>query len=232
MIFGEASTKPPPPFYNLDAPYEDTPILKADGTVSKTKGGKVRMKQEYAGVRKGIKQVLWERGLWKDGMSLKLDDDHPDCPELSASYVLSQCMDFKMEESVLEKIVHSYGELIEYVVKGHPEFAECGIEYDQGLAKQHFRGHNLQNANKCEEDAKKAYHQITLLSAKQTTRKARAYMRAYADGSGESHFLIEKFVQQVKCHRNIFDVCKKELNELEMKQNLDEFVSNVKKNDD
>jgi len=60
------------------------------------------MKQGYAGVGKGIKQVLWERGLWKDGMVQKLDVDHPDYPELSASYVLSQCMDFKTEESAME----------------------------------------------------------------------------------------------------------------------------------
>ena len=145
----------------------------------------------YAGVGKGIKQVLWERGLWKDGMALRLDDDHPDYPKLSACYVLSQCTDFKMEESALEKLVHSYGELLEFAIKGHPECAECGIKYDQGLAKRHFRGHNLQNASTCEEDAKKEYHQITLLSTKRTAQKTRTYMRAYADGSGESHFLIK-----------------------------------------
>jgi len=118
---------------------------------------------------------------------------------------------------------------VEYAAKCHPETAECGIEYDQGLAKRHFRRNNLQNAQRCEEDAKKAYRQISLLSAKRTARKARTYMRAYADGSGESHLLIEKFVEQVKCHRNVLDMCKKELNELEKKQKLDAFVLNVKK---
>ena len=33
--------------------------------------------ERYVGQAKGKKQVLWERGLWKDGMIEKVDDDDP-----------------------------------------------------------------------------------------------------------------------------------------------------------
>ena len=88
----------PNPFYKLNSPYMDTPILDKDGKQSITKKTKkLRFTTGYAGVGKGIKQILWERGLWENDMVLNLDDDHPDYPELSASYVLSQCTDFKTE---------------------------------------------------------------------------------------------------------------------------------------
>ena len=42
------------------------------------KKDEVVMVEGLDGKKKGLKQVLWERGLWKDGMVLKvnLDDEH------------------------------------------------------------------------------------------------------------------------------------------------------------
>lgn len=48
-------------------------------------------------------------------------------------------------------------------------------------------------------------------------------IKAYLDGSGESHFLIEKFVKHVRCHRNIFDMEKTKLGSLEKKQIVDKL---------
>ena len=30
---------------------------------------------EYIGKAKGMKQIMWERGLWKDGMLVDIDED-------------------------------------------------------------------------------------------------------------------------------------------------------------
>ena len=96
MIFDTADNKPLPPFYKLDTLYVDTPILDKGGKQQYTrKEKKLRVATGYDGVGKGIKQILWERGLLEDDMVQKLKDDHPDYPELSATYVLSQCTDFK-----------------------------------------------------------------------------------------------------------------------------------------
>ena len=33
--------------------------------------------ERYVGQAKGKKQIVWERGFWKDGMVEKVDDDDP-----------------------------------------------------------------------------------------------------------------------------------------------------------
>ena len=43
-------------------------------------------------------------------------------------------------------------------------------------------------------------------------------MRAYLDDSGDSYFLIEKFVRLCKCHRNILDMEVKYLKLLEREE--------------
>ena len=59
---------PCPPFYDLTAPLVDEPILDKNGKPVMRKDGKPKVKEGYAGKAKGIAQVLWERGLWKEGM--------------------------------------------------------------------------------------------------------------------------------------------------------------------
>ena len=39
------------------------------------KKDEVVMVEGWDGKKKGLKQVLWERGLWKDGMVLKVNPD-------------------------------------------------------------------------------------------------------------------------------------------------------------
>jgi len=132
--------------------------------------------------------------------------DSPDYPELDAAVALSLCEDFQKEGTAMEKLVQHYGHLIEFMLRGHPEIAECGIEYDTGVAKIRFRATNLQVGQNCERDKRAAYLLITLQTAKQTARKARTHMRAYMDDYGGSHCLIENYVKQVKFHRRILDM--------------------------
>ena len=222
FTFDTEDKNPPPPFYKLDAPFKTKPKRnKSNEILLNKKTKKPQLIVGYAGEGKGIKQVLWERGLWLEGMTKCKPIDSPDYPELDASVALSLCEDFQKERTAMEKLVHSYGHLIEFMPKGHPETAECGIEYDNGVAKIRFRKTNLQVGQHCERDTKAAYLSITLQTAKNTARKARAYMRAYMDDSGGSHCLIEKYVKQVKCHRNILDMdlrFLKDLDEQEKKE--------------
>ena len=59
----------------------------------------------YAEKAKGMKQILWERGMWVKGMKAKLADDHPDYPELSAQHVLENCEDFREEIGAMQELV-------------------------------------------------------------------------------------------------------------------------------
>ena len=130
--FDIAANQPPPPFNKLDAPHCNTKV----GVNPKTKKPFIQL--GYAGVGKGIFQVLWEMDLWINGMRKKLQSDHADYPELDASLTLANCDNFQTEKKAMVKLIHSYGHLVEFAPKSHPECAECGIEYDNGLAKRHF----------------------------------------------------------------------------------------------
>eukprot|EP00035_Acanthoeca_spectabilis_P014851 m.292073 g.292073 ORF g.292073 m.292073 type:complete len:234 (+) comp16233_c0_seq3:647-1348(+) len=83
MSFGSEPTStgncvhpPPPPFYLLDAPPFDV-MMNAE-KLAMHNAARVMLKEKevdacvekrgYLGKPKGIKQVLWERGLWKEGM--------------------------------------------------------------------------------------------------------------------------------------------------------------------
>jgi len=55
-------------------------------------------------------------------------------------------------------------------------------------------------------------------------------MRAYKDESGGSYFLVEKLCEQVKCHRNVLDQNKTDLNEIEYRQKLDAIFKKMKRN--
>ena len=96
MSFAAAEDKPWPPWYDLDAPWYDQPDLDEQGVQKQTpKTKQLKWIFGYAEKAKGMKQILWERGMWLKGMKAKLEDDHPDYPELSEKHVLEKCKDFR-----------------------------------------------------------------------------------------------------------------------------------------
>ena len=91
----------PPPFYACDAqPNENT---------SKTSRGKVVLVHEaYAGKPKGMQQVLWERGLYAEGMSASADAP----AEKKMDDIISNLPDFKNEKSALQHTVEGRGHIL------------------------------------------------------------------------------------------------------------------------
>ena len=49
MSSAKAEDNPPPPFYALDTPWDQTPDVDADGIQRKTKGGTLKFGMGYAG---------------------------------------------------------------------------------------------------------------------------------------------------------------------------------------
>ena len=128
MSFGGAEENAPPPFYALNAPYQDQPDLDTNGEQKKTKGGKLKTILGYPGKAKGAKQILWERGLWKTKMRKTLPSDHPEYPEMSALDVLGNCEDFREEIGAMQDLVQLYGNIVLFSSKGHQEIAGADIE--------------------------------------------------------------------------------------------------------
>ena len=226
MLFAEAEHNPPPPFYALDAPWNNTPDTDEKGNQRKTKGGTLKYHMGYAGRAKGVKEILWERGLWETGMKAKLDSDHIDYPAMSAQDVLANCQDFREEIGAMQSLIQSRGHIVLFTSKGHPEIAGAGIEYDWGVSKKIFRKNTNHIARDHEKYVRLSLDSVTLQITKNTARKARSYMHAYMNDAGGSHVLIEKFVKIHKCHRNILDQDSAFLEKIILK--IEEHANDVK----
>ena len=107
----------------------------------------------YCGKPKGLKQVLFERGLFNPGTFLKASTmrrsafmtekghlrDGEVVPGTSMNLVLGQCHDFLAETTLLEQLIVDLGHVLQKSPKCHPELAGVGIEYCWGKAKYQYR---------------------------------------------------------------------------------------------
>lgn len=163
---------------------------------------------DLVGVAKGMKQVLWERGLYVTGMVEKVPDDdlHRD-QSLSMTHALSQCEDFRNEVTALQEILSRRGHILVMTPKGHCELAGEGIEYCWGKMKKHFRKHNrcnLKGFNQLIIDSM-SRAALPLRTARKFARRARTYERVYADEAVRELVDIERIVKQYKSHHNAVD---------------------------
>ena len=148
--------------------------------------------------------------------------------DLDTSYVhlLSQCKDFKNEQSQLEKIGAKYGYEIWFTPKYHCELAGEGIEYMWGYMKWIYRRikKEKKSTKKIFEDCVKQLVHGNTVSAeriRQFSRRARRYVCAYY----VTHFgvdkgnamenvvicleLVESMVKDFKTHHCALDFDKK-----------------------
>lgn len=169
----------PPPFYDLDCPADS--IADNSGAI---------MKQGYVGQPKGLKQVLWERGLWEHGLTLE-----------RAKALLAECEDFKTEPSSLQQLLQKPGDLLIMSPKGHPEVAGKGVEYAWGYSKRYFRAHNDCVAKNLHDNivAATSQEQLPLSRVRKFARRAREYRNAYK--YAHDHKAVEASKAQQKSHR-------------------------------
>ena len=198
MAFGPND---PPPFYDLEAPTKDKTFVRR---------GKREQKEGYVGKPKGMKQVLWERGWYGDGMSTTSKD-----PEKNIPMVLGDLPDFKNERSALQHTVEKRGRILLMSSKFHPEVAGVGIEYSWGMPKLKFR-------RELDDEIPKHLHQnivssmcretiLTLRRVRRFARRTRDFCRAYlklemAGVAPDSKDCIEKMRKTCNAHRNIIDM--------------------------
>lgn len=139
-------------------------VVDSDGLVETTIPG-------YVGKPKGLKQILFERGLYKPKMTV--DDMRK---------TLGACPDFAQEMSLLKAAVHRRGHILILSPKCHPEVAGVGIEYCWGKSKMSFR-------RRLNDYLPKNLHRNVLASfgdehlplarVRRYARKTRDYLRVY-----------------------------------------------------
>ena len=119
---------------------------------------------------KGLKQILWERGLW-----------NPTLHKNQMQMILSSLPDFQQEKIGIRKLLESRGHILIVSPKCHPKLAGSGIEYAWGIAEINFK--NI--SNKCPQNIKQhvanvlSPDKLPLSSIWKYERKARDYIRLY-----------------------------------------------------
>ena len=94
---------------------------------------------KFTGQAKGLKQLLWERGLWVDGMT---DDGqltvkgvkHKAVPSLSATIVMGACPDIIKQKSALQVSIEERGHLCDFLPKFHCELNPIELVSSMGLS--------------------------------------------------------------------------------------------------
>lgn len=188
----------PPPWYKPGAPKYDR--IGSEGKV---------LEQGYVDKPKGKKQVLWERGWWKEGMQDKLDEDDGRDMSLSSHHVLASCWDFANETTALMEKLRARGHILLMCVKCHPELAGVGIENTWGKSAIHFRRNNDCVAKNLDANVQNSLHSdnLPLRTIRKFARKTRDYLRAYdaEGGKTDTHGDVEKLRGTFKCHRSSLD---------------------------
>jgi hypothetical protein len=183
-------------FLEGDLPPFDDPLRLPDDTTETRRGKEVTV-EGYVGKPKGMKQILWERGMWERGMKV---------PEMRA--LLAGRKDFAGEETALQKLFYDRGHLLLFTPKGHPEIAGAGIEYSWGYQKTVFRRDNDCLARNLHANILKAQDSevnMPLQRVRKFERKARDYRHAYKWPGTLAHWAVEKLRKVSKTHRNTKD---------------------------
>jgi hypothetical protein len=162
----------------------------------------------YEGYGKGLKQLVWERGLMSD-------DQIASATRAGLLQVFMACVDVSSQKSLLEKVVYDRGHVLILSPKYHPELAGVGVEYCWGQSKYRFRTcHNDLKTKNLKANVLKTFQvdELTPQVVLAYARKTRDYRMTYktimlegVDVGSISKSNIEKIRKHHKCHRNILD---------------------------
>ena len=88
---------------------------------------------KHVGEKKGLRQILWERGLWTE------EEEKKEKLTLEgARNRLRACEDFHREQSALGHLLADRGHVLLMSPKAHPEVAGKGIEYSWERRRGNF----------------------------------------------------------------------------------------------
>ena len=158
----------------------------------------------YVNKPKGIRQVLWERGLLKPDMTLdgKWVDGPGNKPvrdvSTSARYRFSQCPDFLNQKSALQLQIETRGHRCEFLPKYHPELNP--IELCWGWVKRWMRTRCRYTYESMLENMPIAMvDKLPLSIIRNFFRHARNYMNIYLLGATAMN--AKRMIREYKSHR-------------------------------
>lgn len=161
---------------------------------------------DMRGKPKGIKRVLEERGLWKEGLNL-------DCQmcknrKMSADSVRIDCClrkimasqpDFVVQKSAIVELIEGAGHICIFYPKFHCELNF--IEMYWGAAKCYARNYCDYTWTGLQETVPRALDSVNIITIRKFARKSWRYMELYREGlTGK---LAEYACKKFKSHRRI-----------------------------
>jgi len=158
------------------------------------------------GKAKGMKLVLMERGLWREGLlktceKCRLKVEEPARSVCCAQRILELQPDFLAQKSLLEEIAEAEGQKIIFYPKFHCEFNF--IEMYWGAAKRYTRDNCDYSFDGLKSTVPAALESIGIGLIRRFANKSFRYMDAYRRGLTGAD--AEKQVKKYRSHRRIPD---------------------------
>lgn len=158
------------------------------------------------GKPKGIKQILLERGLWREGLKLSCEkcmkrEEVPERSDCCARRIMMLQPDFASQKSILEETVEKMGHIIEKYPKFH---CECNfIERYWGYSKRETRRRCRYTYADLLRTVPEVLNSVPITVIRKFSRKSWRYMDAYQRGLEGR--VAEWAVKKFKSHRRLPD---------------------------
>lgn len=160
---------------------------------------------EYPNQPKGMKQVLLERALWRDGLlmqcKLKCPSGAADC---CAKRILELQPDFMAQRSLVQEVIEAAGHYCIFLPKFHCELNF--IEFFWGAVKRYLRENCDYTFATLQENMPKALRSVDVSTIRKWEHRMYRWMDAYRGGLGakEAQIHVRKFSSRTyKSHRRI-----------------------------
>jgi hypothetical protein len=161
---------------------------------------------EFGNMPKGMKQILIERGLWRDKLRMSCKQCDPDATQCCATRILDLQPDFKEQCSLVQEVIEAAGHLCIFLPKFHCELNF--IEFFWGAVKKYLRENCDYTFATLQKNIPKALASVNLLTIRRWEHRMVRWMDAYRSGLGakDAQFRVKQFSS--KCytsHRRIPD---------------------------
>jgi hypothetical protein len=149
---------------------------------------------EFRGKPKGLRVVLQERNLWKEGMVRHCKNSAPgtDCCMV---HVLEQQEDFKNQKCLLQEVIERHGHKVVFYPKFHCEFNY--IEMYWSDAKRYARRNCNYTWKSLQKVVPEALDSVSLTRIRKYARRSFRYMDAYRKGLNikQAEYAVKKYKQ-------------------------------------
>jgi hypothetical protein len=168
---------------------------------------------EFPGQPKGMRQVIIERGLWKNGLVMQCKKNKkdgsgvkckPGATDCCAKRILDLQPDFQEQKSLVQEVIEAAGHLCIFLPKFHCELNF--IEFFWGAVKRYLRENCDYSFTTLQENMPKALASVSVETIRKWEHRMKRWMEAYGDGLGakDAQIQVKKFSsKRYTSHRRI-----------------------------